>query len=55
MVSLAVIIFLVALSLIALTYVVYPLWQLIFPGKPIDFTGEFTPPSVSVVFAAYNE
>jgi cellulose synthase/poly-beta-1,6-N-acetylglucosamine synthase-like glycosyltransferase len=45
----------VALSLIALTYVVYPLWQLIFPGKPIDFTGEFTPPSVSVVFAAYNE
>mgnify|MGYP002700269874 FL=1 len=55
MVSLAVIIFLVTLSLIALTYVVYPLWQLIFPGKPIDFTGEFTPPSVSVVFAAYNE
>jgi len=55
MVSLAVIIFLVALSMIALTYVVYPLWQLIFPGKPIDFTGEFTPPSVSVVFAAYNE
>ena len=55
MVSLAVIIFLGALSLIALTYVVYPLWQLIFPGKPIDFTGEFTPPSVSVVFAAYNE
>ena len=55
MVSLAVIIFLVALSLIALTYVVYPLWQLIFPGKPIDFTGAFTPPSVSVVFAAYNE
>lgn len=53
--SLAVIIFLVALSMIALTYVVYPLWQLIFPGKPIDFTGEFTPPSVSVVFAAYNE
>lgn len=55
MVSLAVIISLAALSLIALTYVVYPLWQLIFPGKPIDFTGEFTPPSVSVVFAAYNE
>ena len=55
MVSLAVIISLGALSLIALTYVVYPLWQLIFPGKPIDFTGEFTPPSVSVVFAAYNE
>lgn len=55
MVSLAVIIFLAALSLIALTYVAYPLWQLIFPGKPIDFTGEFTPPLVSVIFAAYNE
>jgi cellulose synthase/poly-beta-1,6-N-acetylglucosamine synthase-like glycosyltransferase len=55
MVSLAVLVFLAALSLIALTYVVYPLWQLIFPGKPIDFTGEFTPPPVSVVFAAYNE
>jgi len=55
MVSLAVIISLAALSLIALTYVVYPVWQLIFPGKPMDFTGEFTPPSVSVVFAAYNE
>jgi cellulose synthase/poly-beta-1,6-N-acetylglucosamine synthase-like glycosyltransferase len=55
MVSLAVIISLAALSLIALTYVVYPVWQLIFPGKPMDFTGEFTPPLVSVVFAAYNE
>ncbi|MDC3399953.1 glycosyltransferase [Schleiferiaceae bacterium] len=55
MVNLAVIISLGALSLIALTYFVYPLWQLIFPGKPIDFTGEFTPPTVSVVFAAYNE
>jgi cellulose synthase/poly-beta-1,6-N-acetylglucosamine synthase-like glycosyltransferase len=55
MVSLAVLVFLAALSLIALTYVVYPIWQLIFPGKPIDFTGEFTPPPVSVVFAAYNE
>ncbi len=55
MVSLAVIISLTALSLIALTYVVYPVWQLIFPGKPMDFTGEFTPPLVSVVFAAYNE
>ncbi len=55
MVSLAVLIFLLAMSLIALTYVVYPVWQLIFPGKPIDFTGEFTPPSVSIVFAAYNE
>ena len=53
--SVAVIISLAALSLIALTYGVYPVWQLIFPGKPIDFTGEFTPPSVSVVFAAYNE
>lgn len=55
MVNLAVIISLGALSLIALTYFVYPLWQLIFPGKPIDFTGEFTPPTVSIVFAAYNE
>ena len=55
MVSLAVIISLAALILIALTYVVYPVWQLIFPGKPMDFTGEFTPPLVSVVFAAYNE
>jgi len=55
MVSLAVIISLAALSLIALTYVVYPVWQLIFPGKPMDFNGEFTPPLVSVVFAAYNE
>jgi cellulose synthase/poly-beta-1,6-N-acetylglucosamine synthase-like glycosyltransferase len=55
MVSLAVLVFLAALSLIALTYVVYPIWQLIFPGKPIDFTGDFTPPPVSVVFAAYNE
>ena len=55
MVSLAVIISLAALSLIALTYFVYPVWQLIFPGKPMDFTGEFTPPLVSVVFAAYNE
>ena len=55
MVSLAVIISLAALSLIALTYVVYPVWQLIFPGKPMDFTGEFTPPLVSVIFAAYNE
>ena len=55
MVSLAVIISLAALSLIASTYVVYPVWQLIFPGKPMDFTGEFTPPLVSVVFAAYNE
>jgi cellulose synthase/poly-beta-1,6-N-acetylglucosamine synthase-like glycosyltransferase len=55
MVNIAVIISLSALGLIALTYVVYPVWQLIFPGKPVDFTGEFTPPSVSVVFAAYNE
>ena len=55
MVNIAVIISLSALGLIALTYVVYPVWQLIFPGKPVDFTGKFTPPSVSVVFAAYNE
>ena len=55
MVNIAVIISLSALGLIASTYVVYPVWQLIFPGKPVDFTGEFTPPSVSVVFAAYNE
>ncbi|PTM15629.1 MAG: hypothetical protein DA445_06870, partial [Bacteroidetes bacterium] len=55
MVSLTMIISLAALCLIGLTYVVYPLWQLTFPGRPIDFTGAFTPPSVCIVFAAYNE
>lgn len=55
MVSLLMLISLAALCLIALTYVVYPLWQLTFPGRPMDFSGEFTPPSVSIVFAAYNE
>ena len=55
MVSLTMAISLSALCLIALTYAVYPLWQLAFPGKTIDFSGEYTPPTVSIVFAAYNE
>ena len=55
MVSLTMAISLSALCLIALTYAVYPLWQLAFPGKAIDFSGEYTPPTVSIVFAAYNE
>ena len=55
MVSLTMAISLSALCLIALTYAVYPLWQLAFPGNAIDFSGEYTPPTVSIVFAAYNE
>lgn len=55
MVSLTMAISLSALCLIALTYAVYPLWQLAFPGKAIDFSGEYPPPTVSIVFAAYNE
>ena len=55
MVSLTMAISLSALCLIALTYAVYPLWQLAFPGKAIDFSGEYTPKTVSIVFAAYNE
>lgn len=55
MVSLTMAISLSALCLIALTYAVYPLWQLAFPGKTIDLSGEYTPPTVSIVFAAYNE
>ena len=55
MVSLTMAISLSALCLIVLTYAVYPLWQLVFPGKAIDFSGEYTPPTVSIVFAAYNE
>jgi len=55
MVSLTMAISLSALCLIALTYAVYPLWQLAFPGKAIDFSREYTPPTVSIVFAAYNE
>ena len=55
MVSLTMAISLSALCLIALTYAVYPLWQLAFPGKANDFSGEYPPPTVSIVFAAYNE
>ena len=55
MVSLTMAISLSALCLIALTYAVYPLWQLAFPGKANDFSGEYTHPTVSIVFAAYNE
>lgn len=55
MVSLTMAISLSALCLIALTYAVYPLWQLAFPGKANDFSGEYAPPTVSIVFAAYNE
>ena len=55
MVSLTMAISLSALCLIALTYAVYPLWQLAFPGKSNDFSGDYTPPTVSIVFAAYNE
>lgn len=55
MVSLTLIISLIALCLIALTYAIYPVWQLIFPGKALDFSGAYNPPTVGVVFAAYNE
>lgn len=55
MVSLTLIISLIALCLIVLTYAIYPVWQLIFPGKSMDFSGAYSPPTVGVVFAAYNE
>ena len=55
MVSLTLIISLIALCLIALTYAIYPVWQFTFPGKAIDFSGAYNPPTVGIVFAAYNE
>lgn len=45
-----------SLSGIALTYIIYPIWAIIFSGrkrKIADFTHKL--PKVSVLFAAYNE
>lgn len=43
------------LALISIPYLWYPLWQMAFPGKPKEYGAPKEWPSVSVVFAAYNE
>lgn len=46
---------LVALFLMGWTYVGYPFWQKLFPGKQVQLNYPDQWPTVSVIFAAYNE
>ena len=55
MVLLATTIFFICLLWITIPYLWYPLWQLAFPGKPMEINAPTSFPRISVVFAAYNE
>ncbi len=55
MVVAATTIFFICLLWITIPYLWYPLWQLAFPGKPLEINPTISYPKVSVVFAAYNE
>lgn len=48
-------IFFICLLWITIPYLWYPLWQLVFPGKPLKIKSPTSFPKISVVFAAYNE
>jgi cellulose synthase/poly-beta-1,6-N-acetylglucosamine synthase-like glycosyltransferase len=55
MVLAATTIFFICLLWITIPYLWYPLWQLAFPGKPLEINPTTSYPKISVVFAAYNE
>ena len=55
MVLVATTVFFICLLWITIPYLWYPLWQLAFPGKPLEINPPNFFPKVSVVFAAYNE
>lgn len=53
--TLALYIFIGALFWVLVPYAIYPLWQMVFPGKHKGYSYTEHTPKVSVVFAAYNE
>jgi len=55
MVLAATTVFFICLFWVTIPYLWYPLWQLAFPGKPLEVSKPTSFPKLSVVFAAYNE
>jgi len=55
MVLAATTVFFICLLWITIPYLLYPLWQLAFTGKPLEINTPSSFPKISVVFAAYNE
>jgi len=53
--TIALFIFFGAFFWVLVPYAIYPLWQLIFPGKHKGYSYTELTPKVSVIFAAYNE
>ena len=55
MVIIATTVFFVCVLWVTIPYFWYPLWQIIFPGKPVDIVYPKVYPNISIIFAAYNE
>lgn len=53
--TIALYIFFIALFWVLTPYLIYPMWQMVFPGKHKGYSYTESAPKVSVIFAAYNE